>query len=267
MKKLKPLLLTTGFLLSNLGLGSHELSTFRARKGNPTNKAAFRVTNTTTEKQTKLHKSVLRGDYTKAEGLLNYNNLGLIDRRDKDGYTALHYAAREGYEDLLTLLLNHDANINITSYIHDLSAIDLAWSSGYHNCIKIIVAEQIRRERQKERERINRKYTKKIKEETLKKIYDNAYIEVLSEEYSRGRAKIKRQDSFALQPKKEKLQPQEAAPNSPKVIQEERPESLPRFYQMYKPKSLTPPWKKFRRRVTITNDLGQKTTVDITDYS
>jgi ankyrin repeat protein len=58
-----------------------------------------------------LHKAVVRGEVTRIKDMLGRNS-GLVNARDNDGYTPLHYAVLHGHRDLVMLLLSRGADVN-----------------------------------------------------------------------------------------------------------------------------------------------------------
>lgn len=54
-----------------------------------------------------------------------------VDIRDKSGYTALHYAARNGHVNVCTLLLEYGADINATTKCGCATALHRAASAGW----------------------------------------------------------------------------------------------------------------------------------------
>lgn len=66
------------------------------------------------------------GDLDKVEKLIDRG----IDLKDKSGYTALHYAARNGHVDVCKLLLNKGANVNAVTKSGCATALHRATSAG-----------------------------------------------------------------------------------------------------------------------------------------
>jgi uncharacterized protein len=61
-----------------------------------------------------------------------------VDDTDCEGMTALHFAARSGLAAMLTLLLQHGADIHKRSN-HGQSALDLAAGQGFAQCVQTLI--------------------------------------------------------------------------------------------------------------------------------
>lgn len=70
------------------------------------------------------------GDDSRVYSLLKGFNFDRVDKVDAAGYTALHYAARNGHLDVCKRLLNHGANINAITRSGKASALHRAASAG-----------------------------------------------------------------------------------------------------------------------------------------
>lgn len=68
------------------------------------------------------------GDVKKVEKLLSQGTN--VDQRDSAGYTALHYAARNGHLDVCKVLLRNDADINSTTKSGHATALHRACSAS-----------------------------------------------------------------------------------------------------------------------------------------
>lgn len=65
--------------------------------------------------------------------IIKFIEVGYYGKKSLTGYTALHYAARNGHLDICKGLLNHGANINAVTRAGKASALHRAASAGKYN--------------------------------------------------------------------------------------------------------------------------------------
>ncbi|MDG6894308.1 ankyrin repeat domain-containing protein [Volucribacter amazonae] len=82
-----------------------------------------------------LHIATRKKDIHDIKVLIEYG-INIDDQGDL-GYTAIHYACINGYQDIVELLLFYGANPNIKDEFGQ-TALDIAFSSNEHNKKKII---------------------------------------------------------------------------------------------------------------------------------
>lgn len=83
-----------------------------------------------------IHIAAVRGAFDEMAALIaggaNVNALG------EDGFTALHWAARDGNLNLVKLLLEHGAKADIKDRLFGDTPIDLAKQGGHHAVVKLL---------------------------------------------------------------------------------------------------------------------------------
>ncbi|CAD5113247.1 DgyrCDS2426 [Dimorphilus gyrociliatus] len=62
-----------------------------------------------------------------------------VNRPDQSGYTALHYASRNGHEDVCSLLLKHGAFVNATTRSGNSTSLHRASSTGKKSIVELLI--------------------------------------------------------------------------------------------------------------------------------
>src|SRR5438046_8176838 len=62
-----------------------------------------------------------------------------VNKGDKGGGTALHWAAGNGHEAVVRLLLEHNADVNITSYKNGRTALHLGALNGHEAVVQLLL--------------------------------------------------------------------------------------------------------------------------------
>ncbi|KAK9694629.1 Ankyrin repeats (3 copies) [Popillia japonica] len=72
--------------------------------------------------------------------VINFLNKGEnVDVKDTAGYTALHYAARNGHSDICKCLLARGSDVNAVTKAGLATSLHRACSAGYYNIVKILL--------------------------------------------------------------------------------------------------------------------------------
>ncbi len=100
----------------------------------------FYVNSTNDFQNSALHYSSIDGNYDITKNLLEYGKIN-IDGQDRDGDTALLNACRGGHLEVVNLLLNHNANINIKND-NDETPLLLAIELNNIHLLKILLQNE-----------------------------------------------------------------------------------------------------------------------------
>ncbi|XP_025831490.1 ankyrin repeat domain-containing protein 39 [Agrilus planipennis] len=80
------------------------------------------------------------GDHQRVQKLLRSGTD--VDKRDAAGYTALHYAARNGFLDVCQLLIQNGADINAITKSGNATALHRACSAGKITVVKYLMEKK-----------------------------------------------------------------------------------------------------------------------------
>jgi len=86
--------------------------------------------------QASIHDAARDGDLAQVRALLKHNP-DLVSTRDSTGRTPLHFAAYEGHEDVVELLLAHGADVNAKADNGE-TPLHFAARKGYTNVVKLL---------------------------------------------------------------------------------------------------------------------------------
>lgn len=90
-----------------------------------------------------LHDAASNGDLTAAESALSSpNGRACINKLDKHGRTPLHWAARNGHEGIVDLLIRKGADVNIQTKSHKYTALIMAVEFGHQAIVKKLVGNK-----------------------------------------------------------------------------------------------------------------------------
>ncbi|XP_017785364.1 PREDICTED: ankyrin repeat domain-containing protein 39 [Nicrophorus vespilloides] len=81
------------------------------------------------------------GDLDRVEQLVKFKG-ECVDRPDKAGYTALHYAARAGHLEVCKFLLKHGAFVDATTRAGLATALHRAASTGKLDVVRLLIAHK-----------------------------------------------------------------------------------------------------------------------------
>lgn len=87
--------------------------------------------------QTKLINELLFANLAEAHSII-LSDKGQINKQNKSGFSPLHIAADNGYDNIVKLLLDNDANPNIKD-INGKDPLQLAVNSGHTNIVKMLL--------------------------------------------------------------------------------------------------------------------------------
>ena len=91
-----------------------------------------------TSSSVEIHEAVLRGDLTKVKSLVMANP-DMVFSKDRNGVTALHWAAHKGRKKLVKLLLDCKVDVNSADYRDDTP---LHWAAyqGHKDVAEVLLA-------------------------------------------------------------------------------------------------------------------------------
>ncbi|XP_047544899.1 ankyrin repeat domain-containing protein 39 isoform X1 [Vanessa atalanta] len=81
------------------------------------------------------------GDTDRVQLLIDKTNniLELVNSVDNSGYTALHYAARNGHDNICSILLQYGAQINASTRSGKATALHRAAAAGKENTVVLLI--------------------------------------------------------------------------------------------------------------------------------